>query len=105
MPWLNRLVASLRKNRLEDQLDDELEFHLEMRTEEFIAGGMTPDEARYRAQRIFGNQLLLKERTREVDTIAWIETLVQDLRYASRMLVKNPGFACVAVLTLGITQK
>jgi len=88
MSWINRLVGSLRKNRLNHRLDDELRFHIEMRAQEFIAAGMTPDEARYRAQRIFGNQLLLKERTRHMDTIGWIETLGQDLYYAGRMLRK-----------------
>jgi len=52
MSWINRLLGSLRKNKLEDPLTDELQFHIEMRTKEFIAAGMTPKEARYRAQRL-----------------------------------------------------
>lgn len=48
MSWVNRLLGSLRKNKLEDQLDDELQFHLDMRTRELISAGMTPAEARYR---------------------------------------------------------
>jgi hypothetical protein len=82
MSWINRLFGSIRKDKLEDQLDEELQFHIEMRTREFIAAGMTPEEARHQAARLFGNQLLLKERTRDVDTIGWIESLWQDLRYA-----------------------
>ena len=70
--------------------------------QEFISAGMTAKEARYSAMRLFGNRSLLKERTREVDTIGWIETLWRDLRYATRMLLRTPIFTSVAVLSLAL---
>ncbi len=102
MSWWNRLVGSLHKHEMEDQLDDELQFHIEMRTAEFIAAGMAPEEARYRARRLFGNELLLKERTREMDTIAWLESVFEDSRYALRALRRNPSFSVAAVLTMAL---
>ncbi len=61
MSWINRLIGSLRKDKLDEHLDDELRFHIEMRTQEFVAAGMQPEEARRHALRLFGNQMLLKE--------------------------------------------
>jgi hypothetical protein len=89
MSWINRLLGSLRKNRVEDQLDEELRFHLAMRAQEFIAAGMTADEARYRALRLFGNPLLQKVRTRDMDTIGWIETVWQNFQFVAAQLATN----------------
>ncbi len=100
--WLKRLVSTVSPRRLDEDLDDELRFHIEKRTDELIAQGMAPDEARRQAARLFGNQTLQKERARDRDVVIWFETAIQDIRYALRTLGRNPGFAATAILSLAL---
>jgi predicted permease len=97
--WL-RLRTLFRRNRTVQQLDDEMQFHLEQQIAENIANGLNSEEARYAALRTFGNPTILKEETRETWGWIWLEQIGQDLRHGARMLRKNPGFTVVAVLTL-----
>ena len=102
MAWYHRLRNTLRSERLSSELDRELEFHLAERIDELIAGGMGAAEARREARLRFGNPAVQKERARDRDLLPLLESIVGDVRYATRSLRSSPGFALVAILSLGL---
>ena len=99
--FLTKLSILLGRERFGDELDEEMAFHRQQAETEFIAGGMTPEDARYRAMRQFGNATKLREQSHEVVTFK-METVVQDLRFAVRQLRKKPGFAMTTILILAL---
>jgi putative ABC transport system permease protein len=89
-------------NRYLKNLDREIRDHIERETLANIERGMSPEDARAAALRAFGNITSVTEQTREVWILRWLEQLWQDVRYGIRMLLRNPGFTAVVVLTLAL---
>jgi predicted permease len=99
MTWWQRLR---RRGELEQQLDRELQFHVEAHAADLIAHGADPAEARRQARLAIGGPEQVKEECRDARGTRWLEDLWHDTRYAFRMLRQRPGFATVAILTLGL---
>jgi len=97
-----RLRSLFKRVRVEQELSEELRFHLDRLTEENVAKGMMPEEARYAALRELGGLEQIKEECRDMRHVNYIENSVQDFRYGLRALRHNPVFTTVALLTIAI---
>ena len=100
--FLSRLRGLFLKRKLEDELANEIQSHIEMQIEEHVRHGMSPEEARYLALRKFGGVDQVKETYRDRRGLPWLETFFRDLRYALRMLRRSPGVTAVAILSLAL---
>src|SRR5215469_17503505 len=102
MSWSNRFGNLFRTHKLDGEIDEELEFHVEARFRDNIRVGMPDSEARQDAVRRFGSRMRSLEGAREANLLVWLETVRQDIGYAFRTLLKNRGFTVVAVASLAL---
>src|SRR5215467_5665116 len=100
--WLFTIPLRLRSlfswAKEDQELDDELRDHLERKTEEYVAKGMAPEEARRRARLDLGGLEQTKEKCRDARRVNWIQDFAQDLRFGFRMLRRSPGLTVLATL-------
>ncbi len=97
-----RFRSLFKRSRVEQELSDEVRFHLEKLIEERVAKGLTGEQARYAALRELGRIEQIKEECRDMRRVNYIENFIQDIRYGLRTLVKRPGFTSAAVIALAL---
>src|SRR5881296_1166213 len=104
--WLQRLKLRLRtllqRDRVEGELEEEFQFHIEQRIELETAKGFSPEEARSIALRAMDGVEQRKEECRDMRRMNYIDDLLRDLRYAGRNLRRSPGFATLAILIMAL---
>jgi hypothetical protein len=99
MSWrggIESLLALVRRRRLDRELEDEVEAHLEMAERDARIAGLSAEEARYAARRRFGGIEQMKEEHRDRRSVRWVETGVRDFRIAVRTLGRAPGFVVLS---------
>jgi len=99
---LSRLLDFVLRRRREERLTEEIHAHLDLLTDEYVAKGMSPGDARLAARKAFGGVDQIKMRYREQRGVPVVETLLQDIRFAIRVLRRDRGFALTAILVLGV---
>ena len=102
MALFQRIGNLFRRERLKDDIEEELQAHVTMRTEDNISKGMSPEEARRDALVRFGNRTSTHERVAAADAALSLEGLARDVRYALRQLWKTPGFTITAALSIAL---
>jgi len=99
MKWFKQIFS---RRRFYGDLSEEIQGHLEEKVEELVGNGMSRRGAESAARREFGNVTLMKEKSRDVWRWSFMENLLSDVRYGVRILLGNPGFSIVAILTIAL---
>src|SRR5271168_1848997 len=102
MPLLRRIANLFSRSRVDREIEAELTAHIDLRIEDNLAAGMSPEEARRDALLRFGNTTATRERVASADLALSLESIWSDLRYAARQLRRSPGFTLTTVLTLAL---
>jgi predicted permease len=102
MSWLSRIANVFRSSGVDRALDEEMTFHIDSRIADLVASGMTRDEAETLARRQFGNPLRLREQSRDVKLLPWLDSLLRDVRLGARMLRKSSLVTAATILSLSL---
>ena len=99
---VSRIAALFRRRELDERIDDEMRFHVEMETEQNMRRGMSEREARRQALIESGGVEQVKEAHRDIRGLPFLESLIQDLRFALRSFRRDPGFTATVLVTLAL---
>ena len=97
-----RFRSFFQRSRVEEDLDDELQFHVQSQIAEHIAAGLSPEDARIAALRAIAGLELVKDKCRDTRGTRGMENMLQDFRFAFRTMRRTPGFTCLAIAALGL---
>ena len=100
--FISRLLDLVLRRQREDRLSEEVQAHLDMLTDEHVARGLSPDDARLAARKSFGGADYVRMSYREQRGLPIVERFIQDVRFACRVLTRDRGFAMTAILVLGV---
>jgi predicted permease len=106
MRWWEKFQMAMmmlfRRRSEKQRLNNELQFHIEQQIAENLSRGMSAEEARFAALRMFGNPTLLQEETQSTWSWEWLEGIWRDVRYGIRTLLHSPGFSLTAILVMAL---